>query len=184
MARTPTTQIPLGFQAPDFNLPDVSDGSFKTLNDLKGEKVTLVAFICNHCPFVIHVIEKLSEVIAKKQSEDVGFILISSNDVVNYPDDSPEKMKLFREKYNIGVPYLYDESQEVAKAYDAACTPDFSVFDTDLKCVYRGQMDNSRPGNDLPNDAADLLKVIEYVENGKEIDFPQLPSIGCNIKWK
>lgn len=184
MARTPTTQIPLGFKAPTFELPDaVSDKRFK-YNDLKGDKGTVVMFICNHCPFVIHVREELVRLANDYLNKGIGFIVISSNDVENYPQDGPDLMKELAEQLNFPFPYLYDESQEVAKAYDAACTPDFSVFNADDVCIYRGQLDDSRPGNDAPVDGKDLRKVFDYLIDGKMLDFDQKPSLGCNIKWK
>jgi len=184
MARTPTVQIDLGFPAPDFQLKDTISGKQYNLSDLKGKNGTAVLFICNHCPFVIHVIEELVNIGNKYLNKGIGFVVISSNDVLNYPDDSPEKMKLFAEKYNFPFPYLFDETQEVAKAYIAACTPDINVFDSDLKCAYRGQMDGSRPGNDVPINGKDLRKVFDYLLDNKTFDFEQLPSIGCGIKWK
>jgi peroxiredoxin len=184
MARTETIQIPLGYKAPSFNLPDtVSDNSY-TFEQLKGENGTAVLFICNHCPFVIHVIEELTNMINEYTKKGIGFVLISSNDIVNYPQDGPIEMNAFAQKYKLKVPYLFDESQEVAKAYDAACTPDISVFNSEDNCIYRGQMDGSRPGNEIANDGADLRRVCNYLISGKEIDFVQHPSIGCNIKWK
>jgi peroxiredoxin len=184
MARTPTTQIPLGFKAPDFSLPDTVSGKDFSYDDLRGEKGTVVMFICNHCPFVIHVREELVNMANDYQSRGIGFVVISSNDVVNYPQDAPEKMKELAEKMSFPFPYLYDESQDVAKAYDAACTPDFSVFDANNVCVYRGQMDDSRPGNDEPVNGKDLRKVFDYLLEGRELDFDQVPSLGCGIKWK
>lgn len=184
MARTPTTQIPLGFKAPEFDLLDTVSGKHFSFNNLKGEKGTVVIFICNHCPFVIHVLEELVQVANDYLSKGYGFVVISSNDVENYPDDSPEKMKLMALEFNFPFPYLYDESQDVAKAYDAACTPDFNVFNSNDVCVYRGQLDDSRPGNDEPVNGKDLRKALDHLAEGKEIDFEQKPSLGCNIKWK
>ena len=184
MARTPTTQIPLGFTAPNFNLPDTISGNDVSLKDIQGTKGTVVMFMCNHCPFVIHVIEEIVNVANDYQSKGFGFVAISSNDVENYPEDAPNKMKLFAEQYRFSFPYLYDETQEIAKAYDAACTPDFSVFDKELSCVYRGQLDDARPENGAPNDGADLRGVLDALFEGKEIAADQKPSLGCNIKWK
>jgi len=184
MARTYTKEIPLGYKAPEFSLTNVVNEKRYTFNDLKGEKGTLVMFICNHCPFVIHVREQLIEIAHDYQLKGIGFIAISSNDVLNYPDDSPEKMKALAIELSFPFPYLYDESQEVARAYDAVCTPDFSVFDAQNKCIYRGQMDDGRPGNELPNDGRDLRMVFDYLLNNKQLDFEQKPSLGCNIKWK
>ena len=183
MAMTPTTQIELGFKAPDFNLPSGS-GIFHSLNDIKGDKGTVVMFICNHCPFVIHVAEELSRLANAYQNKGFGFVAINSNDVLNYPADSPEKMIEFSEEYNLSFPYLFDETQETAKAYDAACTPDFSVFNKDLNCVYRGQLDDSRPGNDEPNNGFSIRETLDALKNNSSINSNQKPSIGCNIKWK
>ncbi len=184
MARTPTTVIPLGFKAPSFNLPDVISNNDVSLNDLETKNGLVVMFICNHCPFVIHVIEQIVELANDYSRSKIGFVAISSNDIINYPDDSPEKMKQFAHDYQFSFPYLYDESQEVAKAYDAACTPDFSVFDKELKCIYRGQLDDARPGNEEPNNGKDLRLVLDYLLENKKLDFKQKPSLGCNIKWK
>ena len=148
------------------------------------ENGLVVMFICNHCPFVVHVIEQIVSLANDYLGNKIGFVGISSNDIINYPDDSPEKMREFAKKYHFPFPYLYDESQEIAKAYDAACTPDFSVFDQNLNCIYRGQLDNSRPGNEEPNNGKDLRMVLDYLLENKKLDFEQKPSLGCNIKWK
>lgn len=184
MARTPTTQIPLGFKAPEFNLPEPSTDRNYTLDSIKGDNGTVVMFICNHCPFVIHVIEEIVNLAKNYQDKGIGFVAINSNDVENYPDDAPDKMVEFAKQYDFSFPYLYDESQDTAKAYDAACTPDFSVFDKDMTCIYRGQLDDARPGNDEVNNGHSLRKALDYILEGKTIDFEQKPSIGCNIKWK
>ncbi|MCX2742643.1 thioredoxin family protein [Mangrovivirga sp. M17] len=184
MSLTPTKDIPLGYQAPDFNLPDTVSGKTFTLNDLRGAKATVVMFICNHCPYVIHIRKKLVEVAEKYENEGINFIAISSNDITNYPDDSPENMKQLANALEFPFPYLYDETQEVAKAYDAACTPDFSVFDENMQCIYRGRFDESRPGNDIPVTGKDLIEVLEAVLDGDDIPAVQHPSMGCNIKWK
>ncbi|MBL4624334.1 MAG: thioredoxin family protein [Flavobacteriales bacterium] len=184
MARIPTTSIPLGFSAPDFTLPDTISGQQLSLANLKGEQATLVMFICNHCPFVVHVMDELVQLGVDYLDKGVNCIAISSNDVVNHPDDSPEKMKLLAEEKNFPFPYLYDESQDVAKAYDAACTPDFSIFDADLKCVYRGQLDGSRPGNSVPVDGRDIRTALDAIIKGNGVSQFQIPSLGCNIKWK
>lgn len=183
MSLTPTTKIPLNFTAPDFELPNGNNEVFK-LNDVKGDKGTVVMFICNHCPFVVHVAEELARIAQDYQSKGIGFAAINSNDVDNYPDDSPEKMIEFSNRYNFTFPYLFDESQEIAKAYDAACTPDFSIFDENLNCIYRGQLDDSRPGNEKPNNGYSIRKILDYTLDQKNIDFDQKPSMGCNIKWK
>ena len=184
MARTPTTQIPLGFKAPNFSLPDVLSSKNIALENVSMKNGLVVMFICNHCPFVIHVMDEIIAVANDYLSKEIGFVAISSNDVDNYPDDSPEKMKALAIEKKFPFPYLYDESQDVAKQYDAACTPDFSVFDKNLTCIYRGQLDGSRPGNDIENNGTDLRKVLDYILEDRKLDFEQLPSIGCNIKWK
>lgn len=184
MAATETLQIPLGFIAPAFNLPDTVSGKNFSFADLKGEKGTVVMFICNHCPYVIHIKDELTRLGNDYISKGINFIAISSNDVEKYPADSPELMKVFAQENQFPFPYLYDESQEVAKAYFAACTPDFSVFDADNKCVYRGQLDSSRPKNDHPVTGKDMREALDKLLNGEEISSMQIPSIGCNIKWK
>ncbi len=184
MPAVETLQIPLGFKAPDFSLIDTKDGIVKSLKDLKGSKATVIMFICNHCPYVKHLQVELVKIANKYIPQGVAFIAISSNDVENYPDDSPEKMKEEAEKFQYPFPYLYDESQEVAKAYQAACTPDFNVFDQDLKCVYRGQFDDSRPKNDKPVTGKDLRAALDAILANQPIPSPQIPSIGCSIKWK
>ncbi len=184
MALAYTTELTLGFSAPDFNLLDVVSGEKRTLNDIKGEKATVVAFICNHCPYVIHIREELVQMANDYLKLGVRFIAISSNDVVNYPDDSPEKMKELALSMSFPFPYLYDESQEVAKAYDAVCTPDFSIFDADLKCSYRGRLDDSTPGNGKPVTGSEIRSVLSNMIDGNPVSQDQLPSCGCNIKWK
>lgn len=184
MAETPTEQIPLGFEAPAFSLPDVTSGEEKSLKELKGDRATVMMFICNHCPYVKHVIDELVAIAKEYQPKGIEFIAISANDVENYPDDSPEKMKEFARQHGFTFAYLYDESQQVAKAYHAACTPDFSVFDASLKCVYRGRMDGATPGNDLPNDGKDMRAALEAILHGEPVVEEQMPSLGCNIKWK
>lgn len=184
MARTETTQIELGFTAPDFTLPDVVIGMDRSLEQLAGENGTLVMFICNHCPFVVHVRDQLIALANDYIEQGIGVIAISSNNVETHPDDAPDKMKELAEALDFPFPYLYDESQEVARAYDAACTPDFSLFDEELKCVYRGQLDGARPGNDEPNDGRDLRRAMDAMLSGMPIAKEQLPSVGCNIKWK
>jgi len=184
MARTPTIQLELGYQAPGFSLPNVVTGSNTNFSDVKGDKATVVMFICNHCPFVVHVMDELVRIGTDYKNRGIGFVAISSNDVANYPDDSPELMKKLAEEKQFPFPYLYDETQEVAKAYSAACTPDFSVFDSKGSCVYRGQLDDSRPGNDQPINGKDLRKVLDDLIAANPISDKQKPSIGCNIKWK
>ena len=184
MARTPTNQIPLGFKAIEFDLPDVITGEKVSLNQVSKKNGLVVIFICNHCPYVIHVIDQIVKLAKDYLDKEIGFVAISSNDVVNYPNDDPKKMKLFAKEKDFPFPYLYDESQDIAKLYDAACTPDYSVFNSELNCVYRGQLDDSRPSNNESVNGKDLRLVLDYILENKKIDFIQKPSIGCNIKWK
>ena len=184
MALTPSNMLPLGTKAPDFNLVDTKDNQKKSLNQLKGTNGTLVMFICNHCPFVIHVNEELVKLANDYKSKGINCIAISSNDVENYPQDGPDEMKIHAKENNYPFPYLYDETQAVAKAYDAACTPDFFLFDEDLKLVYAGQLDGSRPGNDIPVTGEDLRAAMDALLNNEIINPNQKPSMGCNIKWK
>lgn len=184
MANTPSNMLPLGSKAADFELIDTVSGKEMSLKKLKGNKGTVLFFICNHCPFVIHVNKELVKIANEYASKGISFIAISSNDVENYPQDSPELMKENAKIFNYSFPYLYDKTQEVAKAYDAACTPDTYLFDEYLNLVYRGQIDDSRPGNDLPVTGSDLRKAMDHLLNNKGIVKNQKPSIGCNIKWK
>lgn len=184
MALTFTKTIDLGFIAPDFSLNDQISGKTLTYNDIKGEKGTLVMFICNHCPYVKHVIQELVQIGKEFMPKGIGIVAINANDAVNYPQDGPDQMKVFAQENDFPFAYLYDKSQTVAKAYDAACTPDFNLFDTNNKCVYRGQLDGSRPGNEIPVSGKDLRKALELVLKGQEIPATQTPSAGCNIKWK
>ena len=184
MARTTSNMVSLGTKAPDFSLFDVVSEESKNLNDLKGKNGSVIMFICNHCPYVKHVNKTIVELANKFKDDEVNFIAISSNDVVNYPEDSPELMKLNAEQNKFTFPYLYDQSQEIAKKYDAACTPDFYLFDNVLKLVYRGQLDDSRPGNVKECDGKDLSYAIKCLIKNIQNDSIQKPSIGCNIKWK
>ena len=184
MAVTPSNMLPLGTEAPDFSLPDTVSGETMSLADFRSDKATVVAFICNHCPFVKHLNEKMVEVANHYMQEGVAFVAISSNDVENYPDDSPENMKRLAAEVGYPFPYLYDESQSVAKAYDAACTPDFYVFDASMKCVYRGRFDDSSPGNGNPVTGKDLSDTLDCILAGEAVPSQQSPSMGCNIKWK
>jgi len=184
MARTLSNMIPLGTMAPDFNLLDTVSGKMRSLNDLKSDKATLIMFICNHCPFVKHMDDQLVSLANDYQAKGVSVIAISSNDVESYPQDAPHLMTKEAAALGYPFPYLYDATQEVAKAYEAACTPDFYVFDGDLKCTYRGQLDDSRPGNGKPVNGADLRSALDETLGGKLVSAPQIPSIGCNIKWK
>lgn len=183
MVRTPSTMLPLGTPAPDFALPNV-DGRTVTLADAVGPKGTLVMFICNHCPFVKHVADQLATLGRDCLPRGIGVVAISSNDVSSHPADSPEQMVHEAEERGYVFPYLYDETQEVAHAYHAACTPDFFLFDGDRKLVYRGQLDASRPGNDIPVTGADLRAAIDALVAGRPVATEQRPSLGCNIKWK
>ncbi len=184
MARTPSNMLALDTEAPDFNLLDTVSDTFYSLSDVKGSRGTVVMFICNHCPFVIHVNPEIAQLGREYQAKGIGFVAISSNDVVNYPQDAPHLMKKNAQELGYTFPYLYDETQEVAKAYDAACTPDFYLFDADMRLVYRGQLDDSRPGNGIPLTGNDLRNALDSLLGGKEISAVQKPSIGCNIKWK
>ncbi len=184
MAATETIRIPLGFPAPDFTLPDTVSGKILSLNDLKGEHATVIMFICNHCPYVKHVNSQLVQLAKDYQPKGISFVAISSNDVEKYPQDGPELMKENALQEGYPFPYLYDETQEVAKAYHAACTPDFSIFDADLRCVYRGQLDDSRPKNDSISDGKDIRAALDAILNQQPVSAQQMPSLGCNIKWK
>jgi len=183
MVKTASTMLPLGTQTPDFSLPD-ADGKIISLKDFTGAPALLVIFMCNHCPFVKHIGEGLATLAKDYQAKGVAVVGINSNDIANYPDDSPEKMKEEAAKYGYIFPYLLDETQETAKTYRAACTPDFFLFDAEQKLVYRGQMDDSRPNSGIPVTGEDLRDAIDAVLDGKEIPSEQKPSIGCNIKWK
>jgi len=173
----------LGTEAPEFELPDTK-GEPVSLNDFDDAKALVVVFMCNHCPFVKHVRPGLIEVAREYLNKNVAFVGINSNDVENHPEDRPERMAIEAERFKYPFPYLYDESQEVAKAYNAACTPDFFVFDEDQKLVYRGQFDESRPGNDKPVTGKDLREALDAILEGREVTEDQTPSMGCNIKWK
>ncbi len=184
MASTETIQIPLGFTAPNFKLYDPVSGKRKTLNELKSDKGTVIAFICNHCPFVKHIIHEFITIANEFIPQGISFIAINSNDVANYPEDSPIKMKEWATKLKFPFSYLYDESQSIAKTYSTACTPDFNVFDANLKCVYRGRFDDSTPGNGIKVTGNDLRLALTALVAGNKIDDQQMPSIGCSIKWK
>ncbi len=184
MALTPSNMLELGTKAPDFTLPDTVSGAHVALDELKGEQGTVIMFICNHCPYVKHVNSELVRSAHNYQSQGIAFIAISSNDVKNYPQDSPDNMRKVAAEQNYPFPYLYDETQEVAKSYQAACTPDLYLFDKDLQLFYRGQLDGSRPGNNIPVSGKDLRKAMDQLINGEEAPVDQIPSVGCNIKWK
>ena len=184
MAETPSKMKPLGFKAPDFKLIDVISGQVRSLKELSSEKATVIMFICNHCPFVKHVNAQLIKLANDYSPKGISFIAISSNDADLYPEDSPVKMKEYANRLGYPFPYLYDETQEIAKVYDAACTPDFFIFDGKMTCVYRGQLDDSRPSNGKPVTGNDIRKALDAILNGNEVSKDQKPSIGCNIKWK
>jgi thiol-disulfide isomerase/thioredoxin len=184
MARTPSNMIPLGTEAPHFKLLDTVSNTTFSLEELKGSKGTIIMFICNHCPFVKHVNNQIVQLAKDYVSKGIQCIAISSNDVDNYPEDAPHLMKKTAIDEGYVFPYLYDKTQAIAKAYDAACTPDFYLFDSTLKLVYRGQLDNSRPGNDIPVTGKDLRLALDCLLEQKPIFNDQKPSIGCNIKWK
>ena len=184
MARTPSVMTPLGKKAPGFTLPDTVSGKDISLETAKGATATVLLFICNHCPFVKHVNAALVKLGNDYKDKGISFIAISSNDVAGYPEDGPEQMKQVAEQQQYPFPYLYDETQEVAKAYEAACTPDFFIYDKDLLLAYRGQLDDSRPGNDKPVSGADIRNALDHLIAGKPLPADQKPSIGCNIKWK
>ncbi|MHC4418280.1 MAG: thioredoxin family protein [Planctomycetota bacterium] len=183
MSVTASKMLDLGTLAPDFNLPD-TQGNMVSLADFEDAPALLVIFMCNHCPFVKHILSVMVDLIKQYQTKGMAVVGINSNDVANFPDDLPEKMATVAEEFGFTFPYLYDESQEVAKAYHAACTPDFFLFDKERKLVYRGQMDDSRPGNDIPVTGVDLIKAMNAVLVGREVNVQQEPSMGCNIKWK
>jgi peroxiredoxin len=184
MAETPSTIVPLGTEAPQFKLRDTTTGEMVSIDDFKSAPALLAMFICNHCPFVKHVRAELAKLAREYQQKGVAVVAISSNDEAAYPEDGPVAMEQEVEAAGYTFPYLYDESQEVAKAYRAACTPDFYVFDSKRRLVYRGQMDDSRPGNDVPVTGRDLRAALDAVLSGRPVSRDQKPSIGCNIKWK
>lgn len=176
--------LPLGTRAPEFKLKDTLTDSYRSLEELKSDKATVLMFICNHCPYVKHIREELVRITDDYEPKGVSFIAISSNDVEKYPEDSPENMKKEVLTYGYKFPYLYDETQAVAKAYDAACTPDFYVFNGNMELVYRGRLDDSRPGNDVPLSGNDLRDALDNILSGNPVSQDQVPSMGCNIKWK
>jgi len=184
MALTESTMLELGTGAPDFLLTDVMTGKTVRRDDFRGQKALLVMFICTHCPYVKHIENGLAALGMDYAGEPVSIVAISSNDAANYPDDGPEGLKLQAETHGFLFPYLYDETQAVARAYKAACTPDIFLFDGDFKLVYRGQFDGSRPGNGVPVTGADLRAAIDAVLKDEPPSKEQRPSIGCNIKWK
>ncbi len=185
MAATPSNMLALGTKAPGFSLLDTTTGKNKSYKDIKGENGTVIMFICNHCPYVLHVNDEIVRIAKDYEDKGIGFAAISSNDIENYPQDAPELMTEQAKKTGYTFPYLYDETQKTAKAYKAACTPDFYVFDKNDKLVYRGRLDASTPKNNEPLTGKDLRKALDLLLEGKMIpDEEQKPSIGCNIKWK
>lgn len=184
MAMTPSNMLALDTKAPSFKLIDSITNQQCSLEDVRGERGTVVMFICNHCPFVVHVVDEIVRIANDYRILGFGFVAISSNDVENYPQDGPQEMWQFARKYNFTFPYLYDETQDVAKSYKAACTPDFYLFDASQKLVYRGQLDDSRPGNGIPQNGRHLREALDNLFNSRPQEKNQKPSIGCNIKWK
>ncbi|GAB4392370.1 MAG: thioredoxin family protein [Gammaproteobacteria bacterium] len=184
MVKTPSNMLPLGTIAPDFTLLDTISGKTYSLQELSSDKATVIMFICNHCPFVKHVNPELVRLANDYQTKGIAFIAISSNDAESYPQDAPELMQKTARELGYPFPYLYDETQTVAKAYQAACTPDFYIFDDKLSCVYRGQLDDSRPGNQHPVNGHDLRAALDAILTNQPVTADQKPSVGCNIKWK
>jgi peroxiredoxin len=184
MALTPSAMLALETPAPYFELPDATLGKTLNINDLKGKNATVVMFICNHCPYVIHVNPEIARIANDYKNKGVAFIAISSNDIEAHPEDAPDKMKILAAEVGFDFPYLYDESQSVAKAYEAVCTPDFYVFDKNLKLSYRGRIDNSRPNSAIPLSGKDLRAALNAILEDKMVSPVQFPSMGCNIKWK
>ncbi|MEK9604075.1 MAG: thioredoxin family protein [Flavobacteriaceae bacterium] len=184
MARTESFMLPLNTQAPFFSLPNSVNGTILTIDEIKGSKGTLVIFMCNHCPYVIHLLDKIVEVSDQIKEWGINTVAISSNDIEGYPEDRPELMKKLALEHSFGFPYLYDETQSVALDYQAACTPDFYLFDEGLKLVYRGRFDGARPKNDNPITGKDLLKACKSLFEGLPQEKDQIPSLGCGIKWK
>lgn len=184
MTLTPSTMLALGTEAPFFSLTDVVSGKTVTLDSFKDQKALLVMFICSHCPYVKHVKEEIVRLGKDYISKDIGIIAISSNDIDTYPEDAPDKLKQMVDELQLNFPLCCDETQNVAKAYTAACTPDFFLFDKERKLVYRGQLDDSRPGNIIPVTGKDIRTAIDALLADQEVDKNQRPSTGCNIKWK
>lgn len=183
MALTESYMLPLGTQAPLFKLPNIVLGVEQSLNELKGTHGTLVVFMCNHCPYVIHLLEGIIQTAEEFSIKGINTIAISSNSIDTHPQDGPEEMKKLAENKRFSFPYLYDKSQEIAHSYQAACTPDFYLFDASLKLFYRGRYDNSRPGNDIPVSGKELHQAADLMLSKKQMPEPQYPSMGCNIKW-
>lgn len=184
MARTPSNMLPLGTQAPTFLLPSTNSNEMVSFENCKGTKGTLVMFICNHCPYVLHVMDEIIRIANDYRVQGIGLVAICSNDVVTYPEDAPDKMTEFAFNHHFNFPYLFDETQDIAKKYDAACTPDFYLFNTEDQLVYRGQLDDSRPQNGIATSGSDLRNAIDGLLYNRNINTSQKPSLGCNIKWK
>lgn len=184
MVKTLSSMLPLGTLAPSFELYNPVSGKHESLQSHRGQVGTLIMFICNHCPYVKHITAELARLGREYPAKGVTVIAINANDVDNYPDDSPEKMAQESRLQGYAFPYLFDETQQVAKAYRAECTPDFFVFDSELACVYRGQLDDSRPGNNIEVTGSDLRSALDALVAGQDISPEQKPSMGCNIKWK
>jgi peroxiredoxin len=184
MALTNSKMLPLGTTAPDFHLPDTVSNKILSLHDLKSKTATVVMFIGNHCPFVKHILPELVRITHNYQALGIQFIAINSNDIQNCPEDAPDKMRELAHKMSFPFPYLFDETQTVAKAYQAVCTPDFFVFDKQLHCVYRGRFDESTPGNQVPITGNELCAALDQLLTGSPVNAEQHPSVGCNIKWK
>jgi len=184
MARTESAMMALGTRAPEFSLPDTVSGRTISLSDIRGPRATLVMFICNHCPFVKLVVDELASLGRDYADKGVGIVAISSNDVTTHPQDGPDHMAELARTKGFVFPYLYDETQEVARGYGATCTPDFFVFNESLECAYRGQLDDARPGNGIPVTGRDLREAIDALVAGKAVPADQKPSVGCNIKWR
>lgn len=184
MAATPSTMLPLGTPAPAFSLPDVVSGKLISLDTFKDKKALLVMFICRHCPYVKHIQHEIARIGRDYRDRDIGIVAITSNDPEQYPEDSPESSAEMARELGFTFPFCFDERQEVAKAFAAACTPEFYLFDERRRLVYRGQLDDSRPGNPIPVTGKDLRDAIEAVLAGRPVSQEQKPSIGCNIKWK
>lgn len=184
MVLLPSNMMPLGSKAPDFKLPDTVTGENVALDDIKSDIATVILFLCNHCPYVIHIRDKIAEVAREYQEKGIQFVAISANDADEYPADGPDQMKQVAEEVGFTFPYLYDKTQAVARAYDAACTPDIFIFDKDLTCVYRGRFDAASPGNNKPVTGQDLSQALDCLLAGDPIPHDQTPSMGCSIKWK
>lgn len=184
MAETPSNMMALGTKAPDFSLLNVLSNKYESLNELKSNTGTVILFICNHCPYVKHIQDQIVQVAKQYQPKGIRMIAISSNDATNYPGDSKDHLRQQAEEHHFPFPYLYDETQTVAKSYQAACTPDFYLFDKEMKCVYRGRFDGARPGNKVEVNGEDLCAALDHLLAGKPINPEQKPSLGCNIKWK